>query len=57
MNKDVSLKVFAKEWLNGPLPADLMADLGDIIEDEDYSAEKRAHQVVWQAIKWGMKNG
>ena len=46
MNKDVSLKVFAKEWLNGPLPADLMADLGDIIEDEDYSAEKRAHQVL-----------
>jgi len=42
----------ARRWLNGPLPADLMADLADIVEDDEYDAEKRAHQVVWQALKW-----
>lgn len=42
----------AHRWLNNPLPADLMADLADIIEDEDFTPEKRAHQVVWQALKW-----
>jgi hypothetical protein len=46
----------AKRWLNGPLPADLMADLADIMEDEDYTPEKRAHQIVWQALKWSMAN-
>ena len=44
----------ASRWLNGPLPADLMADLVDIMEDEDYPPEKRAHQIVWQALKWMM---
>jgi hypothetical protein len=53
---DTKLKEFAKTWL-GPLPADLMADLADILEDEDYTPEKRAHQVVWQALKWGLENG
>lgn len=52
--KDIKLKEFAKTWLNGPLPADLMADLSDILEDEDYPADKRVHQIVWQAVKWGM---
>lgn len=42
----------AFRWLNQPLPADLMADLADIVEDEDYPADKRAHQIVWQALKW-----
>ena len=46
----------AKRWLNGPMPADLMADLADIVEDDDYPPEKRAHQVVWQALKWMMEN-
>lgn len=55
MRHDVKLKQFAKRWLNDPLPADLMADLADILEDEDYTPEKRAHQIVWQAIKWGME--
>ena len=57
MRNDVKLKHFAKRWLNGPLPADRMADLADILEDEDYTPEKRAHQIVWQAIKWGMEDG
>ena len=57
MNQEAKLKVFAKKWLNDPLPADLMADLAEIVEDDDYTPEKRAHQVVWQAIKWGMENG
>lgn len=56
VNHDVKLKVFARKWLNGPLPADLIADLADIIEDDDYEPEKRVHQVVWQALKWGMKD-
>jgi hypothetical protein len=55
MNKDLKVKVFAKRWLNGPLPANFMADLADILEDEDYTAEQRAHQIVWQALKWGME--
>lgn len=42
----------AFRWLNQPLPADLLADLADIVEDEDYPADKRAHQIVWQALKW-----
>lgn len=46
----------AKRWLNGPLPADLIADLADIVEDADYSEEKRAHQIVWQALKWMIEN-
>lgn len=46
----------AKRWKSGPLPADLMADLADILEDADYSPEKRAHQIVWQALKWMMEN-
>ena len=46
----------AKRWLNGPLPADLMADLANICDDEDYPPEKRAHQVVWQALKWMIEN-
>ena len=46
----------ATRWLNKPLPADLMADLADILEDEDYPAEKRAHQIVWQALKWMIEN-
>ncbi|MGR3524854.1 MAG: hypothetical protein ACU0CT_02505 [Paracoccaceae bacterium] len=46
----------AKQWLHGPLPADLMADLAEILEDEDYTPEKRAHQIVWQALKWMMEN-
>ena len=46
----------AKRWLNGPLPAGLIADLADIVEDEDYTAEKRAHQIVWQALKWMLDN-
>ena len=45
----------AARWLNGPLPADLMADLTDIFEDEDYTPEKRVHQIVWQAMKWMME--
>ena len=53
--RDKRLKEFARIWLNGPLPADLMADLADIMDDEDYTPEKRAHQIVWQAIKWGME--
>lgn len=53
--RDKKLKEFATTWLRGPLPADLMADLADILEDEDYTPEKRAHQIVWQAIKWGME--
>ena len=44
----------ASRWLNGPLPVDLMADLAAIMEDENYSPEKRAHQIVWQAPKWMM---
>ena len=40
----------ASRWLNGPLPVDLMADLAAIMEDENYSPEKRAHQIVWQAV-------
>ena len=54
---DTKLKEFAKTLLNGPLPGDLMADLADIVEDEDYPADKRAHQIVWQALKWGLENG
>lgn len=46
----------ARRWLNGPLPADLMSDLADIIEDDQYTPEKRVHQVVWQAFKWTMEN-
>lgn len=46
----------ARRWLNAPLPADLMADLADIMEDEDYTPEKRVHQIVWQALKWMMEN-
>ena len=38
----------------GPLPNDLMADLSDILEDDDYTPEKRVHQIVWQALKYGM---
>lgn len=36
--------------------ADLMADLADIVEDDNYGADKRAHQVVWRALKWGIEN-
>lgn len=46
----------AKRWLNEPLPANLMVDLAEILEDEDYPPEKRVHQVVWQALKWMMEN-
>jgi len=46
----------AKRWLNEPIPSDLIADLADIVEDDDYTPEKRAHQVVWQALKWMMEN-
>lgn len=53
--RDKKLKEFARMWLNGPLPADLMADLADIMEDEDYPPGKRVHQIVWQSIKWGME--
>ena len=52
---NVSLVKFAHHWLNDPLPADFIADLADILEDEDYSPEKRVHQIVWQAIKYGME--
>lgn len=45
----------ATRWLADPLPADLMADLCEILEDEDYPPEKRAHQIVWQALKWMME--
>lgn len=55
MTRDMRLKHFAKLWLNEPLPADLMADLADILEDDDYAPEKRVHQIVWQAVKWGME--
>lgn len=51
-NKNDKIIHQASRWLNGPLPADLMADLADIMEDEDYPPEKRAHQIVWQALKW-----
>ena len=53
--RDIKLKEFAKVWLNGPLPAGVMADLADIMEDDDYTPEKRVHQIVWQAVKWGME--
>ena len=46
----------AARWLNQPLPADLMADLADLVVNEDYPAEKRAHQIVWQALKWMIEN-
>ena len=55
VKRDKKLKEFAVMWLRGPLPADLVADLAEILEDENYTPEKRAHQVVWQAIKWGME--
>lgn len=55
--RDTKLKAFARLWLNGPLPSDLMADLADIVEDDDYPPEKRVHQIVWQALKWGLENG
>jgi hypothetical protein len=55
-HRDIKLKEFAKVWLNGPLPSTLMADLADIMDDEDCDPEKRVHQVVWQAVKWGMEN-
>jgi len=46
----------AKRWKTAPLPADLIADLADIVEDQDCPADKRAHQVVWQALKWMIEN-
>lgn len=54
--RDVKLKEFARHWLNGPLPAILIAELADILEDEDYPPEKRVHQVVWQAVKYGLEH-
>lgn len=33
-----------------------LLNLADILEDEDYSPEQRAHQIVWQALKWMMEN-
>lgn len=54
MRRDLKVKVFAKRWLNGPLPDDLMAGLAEILQDENYTAEQRAHQIVWQALKFGM---
>jgi hypothetical protein len=56
MSRDVKLKDFAKHWLNDKLPADLIADLCDIAEDEDYDIGKRVHQIVWQAMKYGLEN-
>lgn len=53
--RDKKLKEFAALWLRGPIPADLIADLSDIMEDEDFTPEKRVHQIVWQAVKWGME--
>lgn len=52
--REKSIVHHARDWLNGPIPADLMADLADILEDTDYSPEQRAHQIVWQALKWMM---
>lgn len=46
----------ARRWKAGPLPADLMADLAGILEDDAYAPEKRVHQIVWQALKWSMEN-
>ena len=50
------ITVHAKRWLNGPLPAELIADLADIAEDDDFEIEKRVHQIVWQAMKWMMEH-
>lgn len=52
---DKRLKEFAALWLRGPVPDDLMTDLVGIMTNGDYSPEKRVHQIVWQAIKWGME--
>ena len=56
MHRDVRLKEFGRHWLNDPLPADFMANLAAILEDDAYTPEKRVHQIVWQAIKYGMEH-
>lgn len=58
MNKNVSLMHFAKHWLHGPLPADLMAHLVDVMNEPGYDdkPEKIVHQIVWQAVKYGLEN-
>ena len=53
-HRDAKIREFAKAWINGPLPAALMADLADLVEDDDYPPEKRAHHIVWQALRYGM---
>lgn len=58
MNKNVSLMHFAKHWLHGPLPADLMAHLVDVMNEPGYedTPEKTVHHIVWQAIKYGLEH-
>lgn len=58
MNKNTSLVQFAQHWLHGPLPADLMSHLVDVMEEPGYedTPEKTVHHIVWQAIKYGLEN-
>ena len=48
------LKEFLSRWLRGPMEAAFIADLADIIEDEDRTPEKRAHEIVTLSVKWGI---
>lgn len=52
--REKKLKEFAKIWIHKPIPANFMADLADILEDDAYSAEKRVHKIVLEALKWGL---
>ena len=50
------LELFRHYWVHCRLPADFIADLADTVEDDEYSADKRAHQIVLRALDSSIHN-
>ena len=48
--RNPSLVKFLQTWANGPIPIDILCAGAEIMEAEEYTPEKRVHQIVQKCI-------
>jgi hypothetical protein len=48
--RNVSLVEFLRAWINDPMPHHVIDVGADILGMEDYTPEKRAHQIVTRCV-------
>lgn len=47
---NISIVNFLKRWIHEPMPQSILDAGAEIMEDEDYTPEKRVHQIVQKCV-------